>query len=274
MNARPMIPSFCESPGCGAVALGARYCSAHKMTDNDRGRASSRERYGKNWQKLRKLVIERDPVCTAPGCLEPTDEVDHIVRTSKGGDDSLDNLQGLCRRCHRTKTTAERKDDAEIGKRVVVAGPVAAGKTTWVRRNAPPGAMVWDLDQFGALLFNREPEATEAEELDLLLEVRRVIVSHLNRTPCSRPCFIIVSNLESATRIAGEIRGEVVAVTAEVDVIDKRLVGRAMTPARTDDLKIVAREWFVRAREFEERRRQGLDGSDSTTISEVSGVLR
>lgn len=268
------IPSFCQFPGCPVVAYGARYCPKHRATDSERERESSTRRYGKNWQKLRRMVLDRDPVCTAPGCLEPSAEVDHIVRTTKGGDDSLENLQGLCKRCHRTKTTAERKDDAEPGKRVVVAGPVASGKTTWVRRHAPAGSLVWDLDQFGGLLFNRDPQATREDELDLLLEVRRVIVSHLNRTPCSRACFIIVSDLETAARIAAEIRGEVVAVTADVDVIDDRLIERAMSPAKTEDLKVVAREWFVRAREYEQRRRQGLDEFESTTISEVSGVLR
>ncbi len=268
------IPSFCNAPGCAKVTDRGRYCDEHRRTDNDRARATTRERYGKNWQKLRKLVIERDPVCTAPGCLEPTAEVDHVVRTSKGGDDSLDNLQGLCLRHHQIKTHAERKDDAEVGKRVVVAGPVAAGKTTWVRRNAPPGSLVWDLDQFGAVLFNRERQATSKDELDLLIEVRRVIVSHLNRTPCSRACFLIVSDLENATRIAAEIRGEVVAVTADVDLLDERIGERALTPAKTDDLKVVAREWFLRAREFSERRLQGARDDGSTTISEVSGVLR
>ena len=268
------IPSFCEAPGCNEVASSGRRCATHKRTDNDRGRASSRERYGRNWAKIRKMILVRDPVCTAPGCLAPTAQVDHVVRTSKGGDDSLENLQGLCRKHHEIKTRAERIDDEEIGKRVVVAGPIASGKSSWIRRNAPDGSLVWDLDEFGAMLFNRDPRATEESELDLLLNIRRVIVSNLNRTPCSRACFLIVSDLEQATRIAAEVRGEVVAVTADVDVLDNRIEQRGGSRGRVDDLKVAAREWFVRAREFEERRRRGLDESGTTRISEVSGVLQ
>jgi len=36
-------------------------------------------------------------------------EWDHVIPVAMGGDDSLDNLQPLCKTCHRAKTSADVK---------------------------------------------------------------------------------------------------------------------------------------------------------------------
>jgi 5-methylcytosine-specific restriction protein A len=35
--------------------------------------------------------------------------VDHIVNKASGGDDSIENLQGICAACHAAKTAQESK---------------------------------------------------------------------------------------------------------------------------------------------------------------------
>lgn len=42
------------------------------------------------------------PIDAASGC-----EWDHIIPLELGGDDEIENLQPLCRSCHRTKTTVD-----------------------------------------------------------------------------------------------------------------------------------------------------------------------
>jgi 5-methylcytosine-specific restriction protein A len=54
------------------------------------------------WRKIRQRVLTRDQhTCQRCG-LEAT-HVDHIVPRKLGGDDSMDNLQALCKRCNLSK---------------------------------------------------------------------------------------------------------------------------------------------------------------------------
>lgn len=53
------------------------------------------------------MVLRRDPICTVPGCIEPSTDADHIIPKSEGGDDSMENLQGMCHRHHSRKTRRE-----------------------------------------------------------------------------------------------------------------------------------------------------------------------
>ena len=65
----------------------------------------SRRGYGHEWQKLRKMVLARSPLCVR--CNQPATDVDHIVAKSHGGTDELTNLQTLCHKCHAKKTFFE-----------------------------------------------------------------------------------------------------------------------------------------------------------------------
>jgi 5-methylcytosine-specific restriction endonuclease McrA len=119
-----------------------RYCSTHKRTnvninsrrDFDRLRGSSCKRgYGRRWEKLRKRILARDPLCCARANLiemiaiarrrgeleiaaqlephivhfcdgtRPSTDVDHII-PKPVGDDNEDNLQGTDHECHSYKT--------------------------------------------------------------------------------------------------------------------------------------------------------------------------
>lgn len=63
-----------------------------------------------DWEKRRALVLERDPLCKADRCAEPSKHVDHIVPRAFGGSDAPDNLQGLCGSHHAQKTYREQAD--------------------------------------------------------------------------------------------------------------------------------------------------------------------
>ena len=77
------------------------------------GRPGSRHErgYGTTWDKLRKIIINRDGAlcqpCQAQGMVTPMTAVDHIIPKHKGGTDASDNLQCICAPCHATKTEAE-----------------------------------------------------------------------------------------------------------------------------------------------------------------------
>ena len=63
------------------------------------------------WQKLRKQVLNRDNwlcrECARNGRISAASQVDHIIPLAKGGDNSLGNLQSLCKKCHALKTARE-----------------------------------------------------------------------------------------------------------------------------------------------------------------------
>lgn len=58
----------------------------------------------KQWYKLMGIVFQRDDyTCRYCGKKGGILELDHIVPSSKGGTDNLDNLATSCRRCNRQK---------------------------------------------------------------------------------------------------------------------------------------------------------------------------
>jgi 5-methylcytosine-specific restriction protein A len=90
------------------------------FTTRGDGRASAAKRgYGRRWQRLRKMILARDPICRWPGCTMPATDVDHVVPRAAGGDDSEGNLQGLCHEHHSLKTASE---DGGFGRSVTGEG--------------------------------------------------------------------------------------------------------------------------------------------------------
>lgn len=60
-------------------------------------------------QHLRKKALHRDHhQCTQCGATHNL-EVDHIHNVASGGTHHIDNLQTLCRECHREKTRREMR---------------------------------------------------------------------------------------------------------------------------------------------------------------------
>jgi 5-methylcytosine-specific restriction endonuclease McrA len=57
-------------------------------------------------------------------CGEIGNEVDHVIELAAGGDDSIDNLQVLCRECHKVKT-AKYNSKRMKGSRSVFSEPAA-----------------------------------------------------------------------------------------------------------------------------------------------------
>jgi 5-methylcytosine-specific restriction protein A len=62
-----------------------------------------------SWRKLRYQVIQAGPVCAT--CRRaPSIVADHIQPVRLGGEFwDINNLQGLCTRCHNSKSAKERK---------------------------------------------------------------------------------------------------------------------------------------------------------------------
>jgi 5-methylcytosine-specific restriction protein A len=107
-----------------AVHGGGARCDAHKVrsgTFSDRSRGTRHERgYGTAWEKLRRVILERDAglcqVCREDGTVTTANIVDHIKPKSQGGTDDEDNLRVICKRHHSAKTDREKRPEPLVGR--------------------------------------------------------------------------------------------------------------------------------------------------------------
>lgn len=69
--------------------------------------------HSSRWVKVRRLVLQRDPICVRcynAGVTIPSTVADHIIPINQGGPVwEMDNLQGMCNTCHAVKSAREGK---------------------------------------------------------------------------------------------------------------------------------------------------------------------
>ena len=87
-----------------------------------RGSAAARG-YGARWRLLRRMVLNRDPMCAH--CGAAATDVDHIIPRRAGGADTFANLQSLCKACHSRKTA--RRDGA-FGRTPIIDAGIGGGR--------------------------------------------------------------------------------------------------------------------------------------------------
>jgi hypothetical protein len=115
---------------------------------------------GRRWQKVRQLVLARQPICPDPfglhaGRVVPAVEVDHIVPHRGRRELFWDaaNLWALCRECHAEKT---RREKSSLPENVLAKKQLAKNH---LRENRP-----------GAKIENEVPTITESAD-DLIARV-------------------------------------------------------------------------------------------------------
>jgi hypothetical protein len=109
---------------------------------------------GRRWQKVRQLVLARQPICPDPfglhaGRVVPAVEVDHIVPHRGRRELFWDaaNLWALCRECHAEKT---RREKSSMPENVLAKKQLAKNH---LRENRP-----------GAKIENEVPDITESAD--------------------------------------------------------------------------------------------------------------
>lgn len=61
-------------------------------------------------------------MCNAKGRVRLAEELDHIKPLHKGGADTDDNRQGLCKECHTEKSKTERGHTYKPKQRISISG--------------------------------------------------------------------------------------------------------------------------------------------------------
>lgn len=99
--------------GCEDLTKAGTYCEECDRANEAvrrlrKGKTS--ERYGAEYQRNRKRVLDWakaegvDCALAVPGvCMSRPTTADHIIPKSRGGDDSVDNLQPSCSPCNSAK---------------------------------------------------------------------------------------------------------------------------------------------------------------------------
>lgn len=77
-------------PSCEQRRNAARERQRDRPTRQERG-------LGADWQHIVAVAIARHPYCSVPGCTNRDLTGDHITPRSKGGKNSIENCQVLCR---------------------------------------------------------------------------------------------------------------------------------------------------------------------------------
>ncbi len=172
--------------------------------------------------------------CRAQGRVTLATVVDHSVPI-QGKDDPrfFDPLEheSLCDPCHQTKrqreSQAARRPMVEpipevVGRRVVVCGPPGAGKSTWVKGQAKPWDLVWDLDEVASVIgYQGEPIPRETrgslpwQVAKAVLVMRDALMAWLSRSvSLGVDVYVIVADPVEAHVVAKSIGATtVVAMT-------------------------------------------------------------
>lgn len=180
--------------------------TGRKLTTTERG-------YGWQWQKLRPLVLAEEPLCRfcrEKGLIVAAEEIDHIDGDSHNNDRG--NLRPLCRACHLERTA---KDQA-FGKHqwrpdwlrpstiplVIVCGPPASGKTSFVEQHADSADLVIDLDVIAASLSGQGTHAWDRSRwLTPAIRARNELLGDIGRPSARWPCaWLIVSEAKAGNR--------------------------------------------------------------------------
>lgn len=116
------------------------------------------KRGGRASQRMTQLVLEtygRDCWLKLPGCTRIATTKDHVVPFSHDGEDVLENYRPACRPCNSKRQNRVRPGyGASV---VVVIGPPASGKSTYVLEHAKPVDVVIDMDRIARALMPVEP---------------------------------------------------------------------------------------------------------------------
>lgn len=160
------------------------------------------------WRRVRQLVLERDGWrCRIKGrrCEGQASEVDHIVPMDAGGA-ALDpmNLRAACPTCNRGRANRSKSEDGwrrSPTKIVLVVGPVAGGKSTYIAEHAGPNDMVVDYDAIAQAIGPQLGRANQGARHKLTNSARNALLRQVRRGEVDAPRVWIASANPEAEQI-------------------------------------------------------------------------
>lgn len=180
-----------------------------------------------------------------PGCLSIATTRDHVIPLSAGGLDILENCRPACHRCN-----SRRRDKIVSGhggaRVVVVMGPPAAGKSTYVREHATSADIVLDLDEIARALMPLQPTTTHTYPdyvRHAAIRARRGALEYVTRLSARVTVWIIhaIPTIEQVAEYRA-LRYELITIDPGRAEVERR----ATTERPRDTWRYIAR-WYDRA---------------------------
>lgn len=188
---------------------------------------------------------------------------DHIDEIKDGG--SLfdpANGRALCGSHHVTKTNIVRKQRSEIGAThpawlrpslvplVIVAGPPASGKSTYVASHSTPADLILDLDVIAATLSGSTVHNWDRSLwLDRALRERNRLLGDLSTGPKHTAAWLIVGEPEASKREwwASKLHPtEVIVVATPERTCEQRIIADEDRAYRRREALMAVSDWWTR----------------------------
>jgi 5-methylcytosine-specific restriction protein A len=225
----------------------------------DKARASAHARgYGRRWQKTSAGFLLAHPLCSDPYGLHgnaprAAEVTDHIIphRGNMGLFWDPKNWQPLCRVCHNRKTAREDGGFGRSMKKaevIVVCGPPASGKSTYINARRAVGDLVWDHDAMMMALTGIDSHERSDRSKSLLhyvFAMRDAFYAEALRNNSAERVWIIEScpTENDRQRLRQRFDAKIVLLDTPEEVCAQRIVERG--PGWEAPLAL----WFKRYRE-------------------------
>lgn len=175
-----------------------------------------------------------------PGCTYVATTRDHVIPLAAGGEDSLDNCRPACRNCN-----SRRQDKAVAGtgsRIMIVCGPPAGGKSTYVLDHAQPNDVLIDLDRLVDALTPgmRRTMEPPPHVKHLAIRARRTIIERATRmyTPCTVWMIHALPTAQDVAEYQGN-RWPIIVIDPGRTVVEQRV-----HEERSPRLQRVTAEWY------------------------------
>lgn len=202
------------------------------------------KRGGRASQRMTALVLEtygRECWLKLPGCTRVATTKDHVTPFSHGGEDALENYRPACRSCNSKRQNRVRPGyGASV---IVVIGPPAGGKSTYVLEHAKPHDVVIDMDRIARALMPVEPDQSHTYPQHIrhvAISARKGAIRTATRLK-ERVSVWLIHAVPMPAELA-EYRGlgwQIVTIDPGRDVVEQRV--RTMRP---EEMELHVRRWY------------------------------
>jgi 5-methylcytosine-specific restriction protein A len=110
----PKVNKTCSVPDCPEVVAVGRCATHQRAADLARGSAAERGYSSRAYRVGKRVVLRRDPICTACGAA-PSSVPDHhpvsrrdLVAAGVRNPDHPSRMRGVCARCHGRQTAVNQ----------------------------------------------------------------------------------------------------------------------------------------------------------------------